>query len=442
MPVSEPIVAIATPPGQGAVGIVRVSGTQLKYIAADIIGPLPPPRVATLRSVRCGGQIIDHALITYFAAPKSFTGEQVIEVHTHGASVLTHEVMNAFVAAGARLARPGEFTERAFLNGKLDLIQAESVADLIESTSLRAARLALSSLSGKFSDEVNAISETLKNVSAQIEATIDFPEDDLPTDVIDGLVSQLIDARAELKKILTHADRGARLNNGIDIAIVGAPNVGKSTLLNVLARENKAIVTNVPGTTRDVLSVDIEIDGLTVRLHDTAGLRETTDTVEREGVRRAKEKISLADAILRVVDVDNTIADPQLNEARVPMFTVRNKIDLNDQPPQIEHRSDGAYIKMSAKFNNGVELLRTALLDHFELGEENDNIVLARQRHIHALNRAVDALSFEFAPLCIESPELAAERLRLACGALAELTGHYTNEDLLGDIFSTFCIGK
>jgi tRNA modification GTPase len=188
--------------------------------------------------------------------------------------------------------------------------------------------------------------------------------------------------------------------------------------------------------------VDIEIDGLTVRLHDTAGLRETTDTVEREGVRRAKEKISLADAILHVVDADNTITDPQLNEARVPMFTVRNKIDLNDQPPQIEHRSDGAYIKMSAKFNNGVELLRTALLDHFELGEENDNIVLARQRHIHALNRAVDALSFEFAPLCIESPELAAERLRLACGALAELTGHYTNEDLLGDIFSTFCIGK
>jgi tRNA modification GTPase len=442
MPLTEPIVAIATPPGRGAVGIIRLSGSDLQQVANQVIGSLPPPRVATLRGIRSNNETIDHALVIYFQAPRSFTGEQVIEIQAHGGITLMQEVLKICVAAGARIARPGEFTERAFLNGKLDLIQAEAIADLIESTSMRAARLALNSLSGKFSREVNEISAELKNIRIQTEATIDFPEDDLPSNVIVELTSKLAAAAKTIERMLANADRGARLNSGVDIAIVGAPNVGKSTLLNVLAGDDKAIVTDVPGTTRDILSVDINLDGLAVRIHDTAGLRETSNVIEQEGVRRAKEKISQVDAILYIVDGEDDSLAPLVRRASVETFTIRNKIDLDGLLPRLEQKTDGPYIQLSAKRNLGIDLLRSALLNHFGLGADSENIVLARQRHLDALSRALDALSFDYASLCYDAPELSAERLRLACNALAELTGEYTSEDLLGDIFSTFCIGK
>lgn len=442
MPLTEPIVACATATGRSAIGIIRLSGTDLQSIADRIIGGFPAPRVATLRTVRSNEEVIDKALVIYFPAPNSFTGEETLEIHTHGGVVLMREVINACLEAGARDARPGEFTERAFLNGKLDLIQAESIADLIESTSVRAARLAINSLNGLFSRDVLELSDQIKNIRVQIEATIDFPEDELPVGVITQLSAQLRQVTNTLGQMLANAGRGARLNSGVDIAIVGAPNVGKSTLLNALTREDSAIVTDVPGTTRDVLSVDIEIDGLAVRLHDTAGLRETTDPIEQEGVRRAKQKLSQVDAIIHIVDAQNESSDPLVQQASAPTFTVRNKIDLYGIPPKLEHSADGVCIQMSAKQNLGIDLLQRALLDHFGLASDGENIVLARQRHIHALSKAMDALTFDHEQLCAHTPELSAERLRLACNALAELTGQYTSEDLLGDIFSTFCIGK
>lgn len=437
------IAAIATPAGIGAIGVVRISGAELDTIASQLIGKLPCPRRASLRTVYAADRsAIDDAIVIYFAAPASFTGEDVLEIQTHGGNVVTHDVLQAAIAAGARRAEPGEFSTRAFLNNKIDLVQAEAIADLIESTSSRAARLAHNSLSGKFSGEITTIAEALKALRVELEAYIDFPEDDIPAPAIDSLSVRTGAVHDRLLSLANNAERGAKLNTGLDVAIVGRPNVGKSTLLNTLAQEERAIVSSEPGTTRDVLSIDVIIDGLAVRFHDTAGLRDSDNIVEQEGVRRARQTVERCDVIFYLISGHDEPLEKPLNEMGVPTFTIRNKIDLAGLAPKAERTANGGNFQISAKHGDGIELLRRALLEHFDLDGETDSAYLARKRQLDALQTACAALDFDYAKLYLNAPELGAERLRSAGYALATLTGEYTSEDLLGDIFSTFCIGK
>lgn len=443
MRVEDTIAAIATAPGQGAVGIVRISGPDVCAIARQIVAGVPPPRYARYATVTDPlGRAIDDAVVIYFAAPASFTGEDVLEIQTHGGNVVTRDVLNATIAAGARSALPGEFTQRAFLNGKIDLIQAEAIADLITSTSSRAARLAHQSLSGDFSALVSNLNETLKAVRVHLEASIDFPDEGISPAGLTALADQTASVRAQINSLLATARTGARLNSGIDIVIVGEPNVGKSTLLNRLAGSERAIVHATPGTTRDVLTVELDIGGLSARVHDTAGIRDSKNPIEREGVRRAREQIADADAVLHVFTQDSS---PQalFGELSVPVFAVRNKIDLTGEQPSVEVDGNRYQLAVSAKMDVGIDLLRDAVLDAFELsGDAADSVVLARERHLAALAEAADALQFDYATLYEQSPELGAEQLRLAGDALTRLTGKFTSEDLLGEIFSTFCLGK
>ncbi|MFT4560718.1 MAG: tRNA modification GTPase [Gammaproteobacteria bacterium] len=439
----DSIAAIATPIGQGAVGIVRISGHKLDALADKLIGPLPPNRIATLRSVRTGdGRLIDQALVVYFAAPKSYTGEDVLEIQTHGGIVQTRDVLQAAIDAGARMAAAGEFTERAYLNGKIDLIQAEAIADLIESSSTRAARLALSSLVGEFSKNVTSLVEKLKLTRIQLEAYIDFPDEDISPVALASLSRATTEVRDELVTLLANANRGARLNSGVDAVIIGLPNVGKSTLLNALAGEQRAIVTDVPGTTRDVLTVDLSIEGLSIRIHDTAGIRDSSDLIEQEGVRRAKQKIEQSDLALYVTDADTDELIEFIRTINIPVLTVRNKIDVTGLVAESQKTASGTTVRLSAKHLDGIGLLRREILDHFNLADDSNNAVLARQRHLIALETALGALAIDIDQLFQAEPELGAEQLRLAARALGELTGEYTNEDLLGDIFSSFCVGK
>lgn len=440
---NKPIAAIATPAGRGAIGIVRISGGDLSSVAHHLVGKLPPPRVATCCSVRArDNTTIDNALVIYFAGPRSFTGDDVLEIQTHGGIIITQDVLTAALDAGARLAGPGEFTERAFLNGKIDLLQAEAIADLIDSSSSRAARLAQRSLDGGFSRSVDTITEELKVIRIQLEATIDFPEEEIPLVVVENLCQRSIAVAEHISVLLQQATHGAKLNAGLDIAIIGRPNVGKSTLLNLLANEERAIVTELPGTTRDILSVDINLDGLLLRVHDTAGIRESTDQIEQEGVKRAKQKTENSDAVFYVFTESDDELTEFVNDLSIPVFAIRNKIDLGNLPALAEKRQNGLYVQISAELNLGIELLRKGVLEYFSLASENENVVLARERHLVALREARTALDFDYAQLYDETPELGAERLRNAANALGVLTGEYTSEDLLSDIFTKFCIGK
>lgn len=443
MRVADTIAAIATAPGQAAVGIVRISGPNVSAIAQQLVGGLPPPRFARYCAVTdTRANPIDDAVVIYFAGPASFTGEDILEIQTHGGNIVTRDVLNAAIAAGARAAAPGEFTERAFLNGKIDLIQAEAIADLIASTTSRAARLAHQSLSGDFSTYVTSLNETLKAVRVQLEAAIDFPDEGISPAGLTTLTAKTATVQAQILSLLATARTGARLNSGIDITIVGEPNVGKSTILNRLAGSERAIVHASPGTTRDVLSVELDIGGLTVRVHDTAGIRDTADPIEREGVRRARQQIADADAVLYVFTRDDE-SQALLGELGVPVFLVRNKIDLTGEPPSVAVEGSRYRLAVSAKTDAGIDLLRQAVLEAFELADDaTDSVVLARERHLAALNDAANALQFDHAALYAQSPELGAEQLRLAADALAKLTGEFTSEDLLGEIFSTFCLGK
>lgn len=440
---NEPIAAIATPVGRGAIGIVRISGGDLRAVARRLVGKLPSPRVATCCSVRASDNTtIDNALVIYFAGPRSFTGDDVLEIQTHGGIVITQDVLTAALDAGARLAGPGEFTERAFLNGKIDLLQAEAIADLIDSSSSRAARLAQRSLAGGFSRSVDMITDELKVIRIQLEATIDFPEEGIPPVVVEILCQRSVAVADRISVLLQQATHGAKLNSGLDIAIIGLPNVGKSTLLNLLANEDRAIVTELPGTTRDILSVDINLDGLLLRVHDTAGIRESADQIEQEGVKRAKQKTENSDAVFYVFTESDDELTEFINDLSIPVFAIRNKIDLGNLPALEEKRQNGFYVQISAQLNLGIELLRKGVLEYFSLASESDNVVLARERHLVALREAQTALDFDYAQLYDETPELGAERLRNAANALGVLTGEYTSEDLLGDIFTKFCIGK
>lgn len=444
LPHTDTIAAIATAPGRGGVGIVRLSGAALRDLACQFNGGRrPQARVATLAAFcDADGGLIDRGLLLYFPAPHSFTGEDVIELHAHGGPVVLQLLLRRCLALGARLAQPGEFTRRAFLNGKLDLTQAESVADLIDAASEAAVRAAARSLTGAFSAHIEALVEQLKQLRLELEAALDFPEEEI--DFISGLDidQRLQKLRQALAAVLARARHGARLNHGLQVVLAGCPNVGKSSLLNALAGQQKAIVTEHAGTTRDVLAHSIVLDGgLTLHLLDTAGLRESSDPVEQIGIARAWQEIEGADLVLRLIDAAQGVsAEDEKIDARLPAQIARllvyNKIDLTSHAPG--WRDDAVYI--SARDERGLDDLRRALLEIAGLQGSEEDALLARTRHVDCLQRA--AAHVEAATQQQHTPELLAEDLRLAHDALGEITGACTPDDLLGAIFSHFCIGK
>jgi tRNA modification GTPase len=448
-PPLDTIVAVATPPGRGGIGIVRLSGPLCRTVAAALLKRTPEPRRATQALFRdADGAAIDDGLALFFPAPHSFTGEDVLELHGHGGPVLLDLIVRRCTALGARLARPGEFTERAFLNDKLDLAQAEAVADLIDSGTELAARAALRSLQGEFSRRVHALVDALIALRTHIEATIDFPEEELDLLSDPSLLQRLAALRKDFECLEAAARQGRLLRDGMTLVIAGRPNVGKSSLLNALAGSDSAIVTDVPGTTRDLLREHISLDGLPVHVVDTAGLRTTDDVVERLGVDRAWEAVAAADEILLVVDdsVGVTAQDLAIIERLPPgppRLLVRNKIDLSGEAAGEGAGKHGQEVRISARTGAGLQLLRALLKARMGYQEGGDGEFLARRRHLDALRRAHDHSERAAAQLLEHGAgELAAEDLRQAQQALGEITGEFSSDDLLGRIFSTFCIGK
>lgn len=445
-PHADTIAAVASAPGVGGVGVLRVSGPLAPTLARDLLGREPEPRHAHYAAFRdADGEILDRGLLLYFPSPRSYTGEDVLELHTHGSPVVLRLLLACIVELGARHARPGEFSERAFLNGKLDLAQAEAVADLIASGSEAAARAAQRSLDGEFSQRVNALVEGVVRLRVWIEAAIDFPGEEIDFLAAPQLAADLAALRTQLDELLAAARRGVRLAEGLHVVIVGRPNVGKSSLLNALAASERAIVTDVAGTTRDVLRETIDLDGIALTLVDTAGLREAGDVVEREGIRRARAELARADLALLVSDAACAEADLALLD-EVPQgaarVVVHNKIDLADAAPRIESRAGCPHLWLSAKNRAGLDLLVAELRRHAGV-EEGGGAFSARARHVAALERARDHLALADDALNTQhAGELAAEELRQIQHALGEITGEFTSDDLLGEIFASFCIGK
>lgn len=440
---TDTIAAIATPAGRGAVGILRLSGPQAFAVATAIAGALPPPRTAALRKFRdATGGMVDEGLVLAFAAPASFTGEDVVELQGHGGPAVMDLLLRAALGAGARAARPGEFSERAFLNGRIDLTQAEGIADLISAGTAAAARAAGRSLQGEFGSRVRVLVEAITQLRIHVEGALDFSDQDVDWLADPALRHGLARVHAELRELLATAARGRRLREGMTVALAGQPNVGKSTLLNRLAGTEAAIVTDVPGTTRDLLREHVDLDGLPLTLVDTAGLRETGDPVEREGVRRAWEAARAAELVLFLVDDRRgvTAADRELlaQLQGVPQLIVRNKADLG-----ADAAGDAGEWRISARTGAGLDALRDEIRRTAGLESGDAGVFSARARHLAALERAIAAV--QDAQRRIEegaTAELAAEELRLAQEALGEITGHLHSDDLLGRIFGQFCIGK
>jgi tRNA modification GTPase len=443
----DTIAAVATPPGAGGVGVIRASGAACAAIARTLLGREPAPRHAYYCAFAdADGAPIDRGLLLYFKAPRSYTGEDVLELQTHGSPVVLRLLLARLVELGARHARAGEFSERAFLNGKLDLAQAEAVADLIASGSEASARAALRSLDGEFSRRVRALTAAVVRLRVWIEAAIDFPEEEIDFLSAPELRTDLATVRTDLAALLEGARRGVRLADGLHVVIVGPPNAGKSSLLNALAASDRAIVTEIPGTTRDLVRETVEIDGVALTLVDTAGLRESADVVEREGIRRARAEIERADVALLVTDAEGDAEADVALLADVPAsarrIVVHNKIDLGGRAPCRERRGDDVHLWLSAKTGLGIDLLHAELRRHAGV-EGGDGAWTARARHVAALERARAHLSAaESALIERNAGELAAEELREVQHALGEITGEFTTDDLLGAIFSSFCIGK
>jgi tRNA modification GTPase len=442
------IAAIATPPGRGGIGIVRISGSATRHIAEGMLGKLPGPRHAHFANfLDAASQPIDQGLAIFFPAPHSFTGEDVLEVHGHGGPVVLDMLLQRVLELGARLARPGEFSERAFLNGKLDLAQAEAVADLIEAGSETAARSALRSLEGGFSQRVHALVEGLTRLRLYVEAAIDFPEEEIDF-LADERVTQELDVLArDVEKLLASTQQGVLLHDGMTVVLAGPPNAGKSSLLNALAARDTAIVSAIPGTTRDVLRERIHIDGMPLHIVDTAGLRESRDEIESEGIRRAREQMQRADRVLLVLDDAAHGALPaevlQHVPAKLPRSVIRNKIDLTGRAAGVTKKADETEIALSAKTGDGLDDLRQHLKECMGFQTAGEGAFMARRRHLDAIRRAQACLVQGQARLReSRAGELLAEELRLAQQALSEITGEFTPEDLLGKIFSSFCIGK
>lgn len=442
---TDTIAAIATPPGRGGVGMVRISGGAALRIARAMCGSEPRARSAHLATLRAAdGSAIDRGLVLYFAGPRSFTGEDVLELHAHGSPVLLDRLLRRACELGARPARAGEFSERAFLNGKLDLAQAEAIADLIAARSEAQADAALRSLEGEFSRRVEAVSRALVRLRVEVEAAIDFAEDASEAASAPTLQRLFAALTSALDELLAAARCGVRLTDGLHVVIVGAPNVGKSSLMNALAGSARAIVTAIPGTTRDVLRESIVLDGVELTLADTAGLRESVDVVEGEGIRRAQAEMTRADLGLLVVDaVADAVAPSWLAglPAHATRIKVINKIDLAGTPPGRSETEGAVTISLSARTGAGMDLLRDELR-RMALGSEGGGTFSARTRHVLALERAATAIATARTSLGTAAPELVAEELRTAQRALGEITGAFSTEDLLGAIFAGFCIGK
>jgi len=445
-PPSDVIAAIATAPGRGGIGVVRISGPNLSSLAATLGGKVPEARMACFTRFRAADDgLIDEGLLLYFPAPNSFTGEDVIELQGHGGPVVMQLLLARCLELGARLAEPGEFTRRAFLNGKLDLAQAESVADLIEASTAAAARSAVRSLTGSFSKEVHGIVERLIDLRMLVEATLDFPDEDVDF-LAEARAFERIQAIAsELEALLDRARQGSLLRSGLHVVLVGQPNVGKSSLLNRLAGEERAIVTDIAGTTRDALRETIQIEGIPLHITDTAGLRDTTDEVEKIGIARTWQEIERADVIVRLVDVRAGLTDADAAiDARLPAgverITVFNKVDLAGRDAQRVDSDGVVSLYLSAKAGQGIELLRAELLRVAGWHRHGEDIILARERHLIALREALACI--RRAQDNRHALELMAEELRLAQEAVNEITGEFTPDDLLGVIFSRFCIGK
>lgn len=437
----DTICAVATPAGRGGVGIVRVSGPASKTLVETLAGPLPKPRQAALRLFRdASGNAIDHGLVIYFPAPGSFTGEDVVELQSHGSPVVLEWLVTTLVAAGARRARPGEFSERAFLNDRLDLAQAEAIADLINASSVQAARAAQRSLDGALSQEANALAEALTRLRVWVEAALDFPDEDVDF-LADGHVLQRLDAvRADLDQLTERARGGRLLTEGLRVAIIGPPNAGKSSLLNALSQRDAAIVTDIPGTTRDVLLETVTLAGLPLVLADTAGLRDTRDVIEAEGIKRAQREMQMADLVFWVTDATSGSSSPPPGiNPDTPMIRIINKIDLLNQTP----RRDGDVVYLSARQSVGLDLLADCVRERLGLSADQAGEFSARARHIDALEAARVHLRQGKSELVASgSGELLAEELRAAADCLGEISGRLSSDELLGEIFSSFCIGK
>ena len=445
---SDTIAAIATPAGRGGIGIVRVSGPSVRNIATAMLGQLPEARYAVFAAFNdAQGQQLDAGLALFFSAPRSFTGEDVLELHGHGGPVVLSLLLQRVCELGARLARPGEFSERAFLNDKLDLAQAEAIADLIDSGSEQAARAALRSLRGEFSARVHALVESLIELRAYVEAALDFPDEELDFLDAGNLAERLSAIKEKFAELQQAATQGSLLREGLTVVIAGRPNAGKSRLLNRLAGHEAAIVTEIPGTTRDLLHEHINLDGLPLHILDTAGLRDSEDVVEQEGVRRAWEAMRTADRVLLVVDdVQGFSAEDQriLEQlpAKLPVTVIYNKIDLTGRPAESHARHSPVNIALSAKTGAGLELLRTHLKEIAGFRAAGEGIFMARRRHLEALQHSRLHLEQAQQRLRERAGELLAEELRLVQQYLSEITGEFTSEDLLARIFSSFCIGK
>ena len=449
---TDTIAAIATPPGRGGVGIVRISGPYSEVIARHILGECPPPRRADYLAFRdFDGSVIDKGIALYFRSPNSFTGEDVLELHGHGGPVVLDLLLKRIISLGARPARAGEFSERAFLNEKIDLAQAEAIADLIAAESESAARAAVASLNGEFSSTVNELVEQLIELRLYIEAALDFPEEEIDFLANAAIAIRLDAVLRRLEEVKKSARQGCLLREGMNVVIAGKPNAGKSSLLNRLAGSDSAIVTDVPGTTRDLLREHIQIDGLPLHITDTAGLRESQDQVEQEGIRRALHAIENADRLLLVIDdreheIDNAgyvegFAEKILSHTG--RTVIRNKIDLSGSAPAIIEKSGYTQIRLSAKTGEGIELLRQHLKQCMGFEQQGEGLFIARRRHLTAIANAQQHLQYAHQHLhSCQAGELVAEELRLAQHVLSGITGEFTSDDLLGRIFADFCIGK
>ena len=436
----DTIAAIGTPPGRGGIGIVRVSGVALAGLVEEVVHRPTPPRQAVYADFLDADQTpIDTGICLFFPAPNSFTGEDVVEFQGHGGPVVMDRLLGRMLELGARLARPGEFTERAFLNKRMDLAQAEAVADLIDSASRRAAQAAMRSLAGEFSAQVLALDGRVRDARVHVEAAIDFAEEEIDFLADAQLRARLQGVLAGLGDLLEQSSRGQVLRDGLDVVIAGAPNVGKSSLLNRLVAEDRAIVTPTPGTTRDAVQAEIEVQGIPVRLTDTAGLRETTDEVETIGIDRARDAIASADLVLAVTDASAAQAsiDRATSEARATTIKVLNKIDLTD----VAAGRAGKAIHVSALTGAGIDDLKRRIAELAGIAP-SEGTYLARRRHLEALQAAEASARRALQRTEEGSGELAAEELRLAHEALGSIVGITTTDELLGDIFSAFCIGK
>jgi tRNA modification GTPase len=442
----DTIAAIATPPGNGGVGIIRISGALVTEIAKQLLNKSLTPRHALFTSfIDNDDCVIDSGISLYFPAPASYTGEDILELQGHGGSVVLDMLLRRVLSLGARLANPGEFTERAFLNNKLDLAQAEAIADLIESSTEQSVRSAQKSMQGIFSTQINELVTELTELRIYVEAAIDFVDEEIDF-LTDGVVeNRIIRLLQSIRQIQKTAQQGRLLRDGMTVVLAGKPNAGKSSLLNALAGHEAAIVTDIAGTTRDVLRERIQLDGMPLHIIDTAGLRESDNSIEKEGVRRAHEEIRNADKILLLIDVREPDTEDLLKTlpTNIDITKVYNKIDLLGIAPEIKQTEDGYSCYLSIKTGEGMDLLKQHLKQSVGFNEATDNVFIARRRHIEALRKGYESVASALYQLQIsQAGELVAEDLRQAQLSLGEITGTVTSDDLLGKIFSSFCIGK